>query len=221
GQYLGKGEVRKLSTSSPSPHPHTARPESKTGQNQQKNNPGLDFRFEASNPTFQPKTPSGLESSPPGASNSYYVPFLPTTSASCAITSKGFLTTPTLPREEVVTVREPFNRLGTFETIHERLGSSLRSPRSPTLHCAVVVVIVPTPFSPRCSCRCSRVPVAHRVQPSHPTLSPLPRLFPSYIEARKRLGSRRERPPWPWLSHGNSRPSPKGGTGELPWLTRG
>ncbi|PKI63841.1 hypothetical protein CRG98_015825 [Punica granatum] len=41
---------------------------------------------------------------------------------------------------------------------------------------------------------------------------PLPRLFPSCIEARKRLGSGWERPPWPWLSHGNSRPSLKGET---------
>ncbi|PKI67392.1 hypothetical protein CRG98_012220, partial [Punica granatum] len=75
--------------------------------------------------------------------------------------------------------------LGTFGTVHERLGLSLRSPRSLTLHRVVVGVIVPTSFPPscRCRCRCSRVSVAHHVQPGHPTLSQLPRLFPSYIEA--------------------------------------
>ncbi|PKI74822.1 hypothetical protein CRG98_004840 [Punica granatum] len=53
--------------------------------------------------------------------------------------------------------------LGTFGTVHERLGPSLRSPRSPTLHRAVVGVIVPTSFPPSCRCRCSWVFVAHHV----------------------------------------------------------
>ncbi|PKI58209.1 hypothetical protein CRG98_021380 [Punica granatum] len=75
--------------------------------------PSSDFPFEAPNITFQPRGPSGPENSPPGASNFYHVPFLPTTSASHSITFKGFLITPTLPREEVVTVREPFNRAQT------------------------------------------------------------------------------------------------------------
>ncbi|PKH93911.1 hypothetical protein CRG98_049806, partial [Punica granatum] len=51
----------------------------------------------------------GSREPPPGASNFYDVPFLPTTSTSRAIAFKGFSTTPTLTREEVVTVREPYN----------------------------------------------------------------------------------------------------------------
>ncbi|PKI47013.1 hypothetical protein CRG98_032598 [Punica granatum] len=95
----------------------------------------------------------------------------------------------------------PSHGLGTFGTIHERLGLSLRSPRSPTLYLAVVGVIVPTSFPPSCRCRCSRVSVAHHVQPGHSTISPLPRLFPSYIEASgKGLGSREGRP----FAHGRA-----------------
>ncbi|PKI64640.1 hypothetical protein CRG98_014978 [Punica granatum] len=71
--------------------------------------------------------------------------------------------------------------LGTFGTVHERLGPSLRSPRSPILYRAVVGVTVPTSFSLSCRYRCSRVSIARHVQPGHP---PLPRLFPSYIKAR-------------------------------------
>ncbi|PKI63038.1 hypothetical protein CRG98_016562 [Punica granatum] len=124
----------------------------------------------------------------------YDVSFLPTTSASRAITFEGSLKTLTLPREEVVTVQELYNRaqppfhslpligfryflpsflspfrvclgLGTFGTIHERLGSSLRSPRSSILHRVVVGVVVPTSFSPHCHCRCSRDP--NRVRRGH------------------------------------------------------
>ncbi|PKI60089.1 hypothetical protein CRG98_019524 [Punica granatum] len=161
----------------------------------------------------------GSREPPSGASNFLDVPFPSTTLASRAITFKWFLITPTLPREEVVTVREPYNRaqppfhfflligfcyflpsflspfrvcpgLGTFGIVHERLGLSLRSPRSPILHRAAVGVIVPTSFSPSCHCRCSRVSTAHHVQPSHPTLLPLPRLFSSNIEARYHPGAR-------------------------------
>ncbi|PKI40351.1 hypothetical protein CRG98_039259 [Punica granatum] len=103
------------------------------------------------------------------------VPFPPTTSASRAITFQGFLTTLTLPREEVVTVRGPTNRaqpsftcfsltgflsfllnflshfrvcsgLGTFGFAHGRLDLSLRSPTNPTLHRAVAGVNVPSHF---------------------------------------------------------------------------
>ncbi|PKI40362.1 hypothetical protein CRG98_039251 [Punica granatum] len=108
--------------------------------------------------------------------------------------------------------------LGTFGTVYERLGPSLRSPRSLTLHRVVVGVVVPTPFSPSCRCRSSRVPVARR--PSRPAGSPDPlaaSLTLSLETARIETGET----PWLWLSHGNSRPSPKGGTRELPWLTRG
>ncbi|PKI67485.1 hypothetical protein CRG98_012069 [Punica granatum] len=102
-----------------------------------------------------------------------YVPFPPTTSASRAITFKGSLTTLTLPREEAVTVREPYHRaqppfhpfslyrvhcflpsflssfrvcpgLGTFRTIHERLDPSVRSPRNLILLGAVVGASVPS-----------------------------------------------------------------------------
>ncbi|PKI78852.1 hypothetical protein CRG98_000713 [Punica granatum] len=91
----------------------------------------------------------GSRDPPPGAPNFYSVPFLPTTSASCAITFKGFLITPTLPREEVVMVREPFNRAQ--PPFHFLL---LIGPRSPTLHRAAVGVVVPTPFSLSCHGRC-------------------------------------------------------------------
>ncbi|OWM90080.1 hypothetical protein CDL15_Pgr000867 [Punica granatum] len=107
------------------------------------------------------------------------VPFRPTTLASRAITFKGFLTTLTLPREEVVTVRGPIHRaqppfhpfpfigfrwfspsffslfrvcsgLGTFGVVRERLGLPLRSPRSPISHRAVARASVPTSFFPSC-----------------------------------------------------------------------
>ncbi|PKI75827.1 hypothetical protein CRG98_003742 [Punica granatum] len=125
----------------------------------------------------------GSQEPPAGASNFLDVPFPSTALASRAITFKGFLITPNLPREEVVTVRVPYNRaqppfhfflligfryflpsflspfrvcpgLGTFGTVHERLDPSLRSPRSPILHRAAVGVDVPTPFSPSCHSRC-------------------------------------------------------------------
>ncbi|PKI26422.1 hypothetical protein CRG98_048889, partial [Punica granatum] len=40
--------------------------------------------------------------------------------------------------------------LGTLEAVNERLDLPLRSPRNPTLHRAVVGVVVPTPLSPNC-----------------------------------------------------------------------
>ncbi|PKI50217.1 hypothetical protein CRG98_029400 [Punica granatum] len=114
-----------------------------------------------------------------GATGFPDVPFPPAISASHAITIQGFLTTLTLPREKVVTVQEPYNRaqppsrlsllIGfrcfslffllsfqvcpgpcTFETIHERLDLSLRSPRNLTLLDVVIGVVVPTSFPPNC-----------------------------------------------------------------------
>ncbi|PKI67385.1 hypothetical protein CRG98_012222 [Punica granatum] len=89
----------------------------------------------------------GLKDFRPRETSTLDVPFPSTTLASRAITFEGFLTTPTLPREEAVTVRPG---LGTFGTIHERLNPSLRSPRSPILHRAVAGASVLTPFSPSC-----------------------------------------------------------------------
>ncbi|PKI63033.1 hypothetical protein CRG98_016557 [Punica granatum] len=57
----------------------------------------------------------------------------------------------------------PLSGLGTFGTVYERLGPSLRSPMSPILHRAAVGIVVPTSFSPSCRCRCSRASAAHRV----------------------------------------------------------
>ncbi|PKI72293.1 hypothetical protein CRG98_007316 [Punica granatum] len=118
------------------------------------------------------------------------------TLASRAITLKGSLITLTLPREEVVTVREPYHHaqppfhlillyrvhfllpsflslfracpgFGTFRTIHERLDPSLRSPRSPILHRAMVGASMTSSIFLSCHGRCSRVPVtARRDQPS-------------------------------------------------------
>ncbi|PKI32047.1 hypothetical protein CRG98_047562, partial [Punica granatum] len=75
------------------------------------------------------------------------VPFRPMTSASRTITFKGFLTTLSLPHEEVVTVHLG---LGTFGSVHERLDPPLRSPTSLTSHRAVPGTSVPTPFFPSC-----------------------------------------------------------------------
>ncbi|PKI34499.1 hypothetical protein CRG98_045110, partial [Punica granatum] len=105
------------------------------------------------------------------------VPFHSTTSASRAIKFKGFLTTLTLPREEVVTFRGPTDRaqpslsrfsltgstdflpgflshfrvcsgLGKLRSAHSHLDLPLRSPTSPTLHRAVTGASVPTLFYP-------------------------------------------------------------------------
>ncbi|PKI58441.1 hypothetical protein CRG98_021199 [Punica granatum] len=94
------------------------------------------------------------------------VPFRSTTLSSPAITFKGFLTTLSLPREEVVTIRGPIHRtqppfhlfflyrvlfplpcvhslfqvhlgIGTFGTTHGHLDPSLRSPTSLIPHRAV------------------------------------------------------------------------------------
>ncbi|PKI78459.1 hypothetical protein CRG98_001099 [Punica granatum] len=103
------------------------------------------------------------------------VPFRPTTLPSRAIPFKGFLTTLSLPREEVVTVRGPINRaqppfhhfsltgffvfipnsfslfrvrpgLGTFGSTHGHLDLPLRSPTNPISHRAVAGASVPTRF---------------------------------------------------------------------------
>ncbi|PKI32359.1 hypothetical protein CRG98_047250, partial [Punica granatum] len=103
------------------------------------------------------------------------VPFHPTTLASRAFTFKGFLTTLTLPREEVVAVRGPTNRaqppfspllpcrvlvtlpsflslfpacsgFGTSGAFHDHPDMLPRSPTNPTLHLAVVGVSVPSRF---------------------------------------------------------------------------
>ncbi|PKI41778.1 hypothetical protein CRG98_037830 [Punica granatum] len=107
------------------------------------------------------------------------VPFRPTTSASRAITFKGFLTTLSLPREEVVTVRGPINHaqppfhhysltgffvsipnffslfwvclgFGTFGSTHGHLDLPLRSPTNPVSHRAVAGTSVPTRFPRDC-----------------------------------------------------------------------
>ncbi|PKI06690.1 hypothetical protein CRG98_049615, partial [Punica granatum] len=66
------------------------------------------------------------------------------------MTLQGLFTTLTLPREEVVMVRGPINRLGTFGSAHDHLDLPLRSPTSPTLHRAVTGASMPTPFYPTC-----------------------------------------------------------------------
>ncbi|PKI64953.1 hypothetical protein CRG98_014647 [Punica granatum] len=64
--------------------------------------------------SLQPRVPTAntIESQghSPSASEFLHVPFPLATLASRAITFEGSLTNPTLPREEVVTVREPYNR---------------------------------------------------------------------------------------------------------------
>ncbi|PKI59197.1 hypothetical protein CRG98_020412 [Punica granatum] len=175
--------------------------------------------------TAPPFLAGGSNPKSSGAPDFLNVPFPPTTLASRAITFKGFLTALTLTREEAVTVREPYNRaqppfhfflligfryffpvfllsfavcpgLRTFQVVHEHLDLPLRSLRSPILYRAEVGAVVPTPFSPSCCCRCSQASATHRVQPGHPTLSPLPRLFPRIprlgktpLRLREKLGS--------------------------------
>ncbi|PKI32499.1 hypothetical protein CRG98_047110 [Punica granatum] len=107
------------------------------------------------------------------------MPFPPTTSSSRAITFKGFLTTLTLPREEVVMIRGSIHRaqpsfhlfflyrvpfplpsflsrfqacpgFGMFGTTHGRLDPSLRSPTSPFPHRAVAGTSVPAHFPLSC-----------------------------------------------------------------------
>ncbi|OWM91564.1 hypothetical protein CDL15_Pgr012323 [Punica granatum] len=135
------------------------------------------------------------------------LPFRPTTLASRAITFKGFLTTLTLPREEVITVRGPINRaqppfhhfsltgffvfipnffslfrvrpgLGTFGSAHGHLDLPLRSPTSPTSHRAVPGASVPTSFFPSC-CGCFPLGLLTRsLQPSLATpMAASPTLF--------------------------------------------
>ncbi|PKI68465.1 hypothetical protein CRG98_011154 [Punica granatum] len=116
-----------------------------------------------------PETGNRAHPSPP------LVPFRSTTLASRAIAFKGFLTTLTLPREEVVTIRglihraqSPFHLFflyrvlfplpcidslfrvhlgfGTFGTTRGRLDPSLRSPTSPIPHRVVAKASVPTHF---------------------------------------------------------------------------
>ncbi|PKI56239.1 hypothetical protein CRG98_023370 [Punica granatum] len=169
------------------------------------------------------------------------VPFLPTTSASRATTFKGFLTTLTLPCEEVVTVRGPINRaqpsfirfsltgfltflpnflshfrvcsgLGTFGSAHGHLDPPLRSPTNPTLHCTVTGASMPS-HSPETA---AAVP-----SPGSPTRNVqlescdshgrFPDSFPR--------ASRLEIFP-PRTSHGISRPSLEEFGRELPWTIR-
>ncbi|PKI61270.1 hypothetical protein CRG98_018334 [Punica granatum] len=129
-------------------------------------------------PGISPKGGSGPVGHPSHA-GPLRVPFRPTTLASRAITFKGFLTTLTLPREEVATVRGPINRaqppfhhfsltgffvfisnffslfrvrpgLGTFGSAHSHLDLPLRSLTSPTSHRVVPEASVPTSFFPSC-----------------------------------------------------------------------
>ncbi|PKI70909.1 hypothetical protein CRG98_008704 [Punica granatum] len=141
--------------------------------------PGLDFPFEASSITFGPHEESGPEATNRVQPCPNDVPFPPTTSSSRAITFKGFLTTLTLPSEEVVTIRGPIHRaqppfhlfflywvpfplpsflsrfqacpgFGTFKTTHGRLDPSLRSPTSPIPHRVVAGASVPAHFPSSC-----------------------------------------------------------------------
>ncbi|PKI70483.1 hypothetical protein CRG98_009117 [Punica granatum] len=176
----GIRQLLSKSLSSPSPLPHFVQPISRPKPAKTDGKPPAVKRV-------------GSREPPPSAPSSLDVPFPSTTLASRAIKFKGFLTTLSLPREEVVTVREPYDRaqppfrsflLVGFHYFYRVFPQRFWSPRSPTLHRAMVGVIVPTSFPPSYRCRCSRVSIAHHVQPGHPTLSPLPRLFPAYIEAR-------------------------------------
>ncbi|PKI64424.1 hypothetical protein CRG98_015183 [Punica granatum] len=105
-----------------------------------------------------------------------------------AITFKGFLTTLTLPREEVVTVRGPINRaqppgstrflpyfplhfqacpgLVMFRSAHGHLDLLLRSPTSPTPHRAVAGTRVPTHFPRTAAAASSRVSQPVTLKPS-------------------------------------------------------
>ncbi|PKI71951.1 hypothetical protein CRG98_007634 [Punica granatum] len=68
--------------------------------------------------------------------------------------------------------------LCTFETVHERLDLFLRSPRNSTSLGAVVGAVVPTLFFSDCHGHYFSGACCSRVQPGHPILLPLPRLFP-------------------------------------------
>ncbi|PKI65474.1 hypothetical protein CRG98_014132 [Punica granatum] len=60
----------------------------------------------------------------------------------------------------------PANGFGTFGTVHERLDPSLRSPRSPVLHRAVVGASVPSRSSQAAAAVTLRVPTARNIKPS-------------------------------------------------------
>ncbi|PKI69608.1 hypothetical protein CRG98_010000 [Punica granatum] len=140
---------------------------------------GLDSSFEASILVFQLRVISGLGTSSTVQPDLFNVPFPPVTSASHATTFEGFLTTLTLPREEVITVREPsiraqppirffslirfpqflpiicspfsgLFRLCMFKAYHEHLDLFLRSSRNSISLGAVAGAGVPTPFIPDC-----------------------------------------------------------------------
>ncbi|PKI55768.1 hypothetical protein CRG98_023836, partial [Punica granatum] len=117
----------------------------------------------------------GFQEPSPGAPDFLNVPFPLATLASRVITFKGSLITPTLPCEEVVTVREPYNHaqplfhsllpsflssfrvcpgIGTFGTIHECLDLSLKRPRSLISLGVVVGASVPSSIFPGCHGRC-------------------------------------------------------------------
>ncbi|OWM63069.1 hypothetical protein CDL15_Pgr024634 [Punica granatum] len=71
-----------------------------------------------------------------------------------------------------------------LEAVHERLDPSLRSPRNPTWHRAVVGVVVPTSFSPAASDATLRVSHVYDIQPSLPTPTTTSPTLSSHLEAR-------------------------------------
>ncbi|PKI47120.1 hypothetical protein CRG98_032489 [Punica granatum] len=133
------------------------------------------------------------------------VPFRSTTLPSCAITFQGFLTTLTIPHEEVVAIRGPIHRaqppfhsffftgflvfipnflslfrvrlgLCTFGSVHSHLDLPLRSPRSSTSHHAVTGASVPTHF-PRAA---TTAPLSgHSTCSSKPSLATLKAASPT------------------------------------------
>ncbi|PKI63991.1 hypothetical protein CRG98_015604 [Punica granatum] len=97
---------KNLSSSSPLPHFRSALAKAETGQSHRKTvwYSGLVFPFEASIIVFWPYEGSGPKDASRVQPRLNDVPFPPTTLPSSATMFKGFLTTLTLPREEVVTV---------------------------------------------------------------------------------------------------------------------
>ncbi|PKI74805.1 hypothetical protein CRG98_004823 [Punica granatum] len=74
--------------------------------------------------------------------------------------------------------------LGTFGAVYECLDPSLRSPRNPNLHRAVVGVAVPASFSPAASDATLRVSHVFDIQPSLPTPTTTSMTLSSHPEAR-------------------------------------
>ncbi|PKI42304.1 hypothetical protein CRG98_037304 [Punica granatum] len=92
------------------------------------------------------------------------VPFPPTTLPSRAITFKGFLITPTLPREEVVTVRGPIHRAQLLFHPFPLYRVLCVFTELSLIVCAVVRASVPTSFSPSCRYCLLSDPVTHSVR---------------------------------------------------------